>query len=204
MSALNVVQAETENGMMTPKQFAAGTLMGHEGGLSIDRDDRGNWYKGKLVGSKYGVTGATLAAYRKTANISAEDMAELTRDEAVEICLSLYFRKPRFDDLEWNPVTVSIVDMGYNAGPATATIIMQKMIGVGADGRIGHRTLAAFEEYVEDHGVEQAAHDYCDGRIAYYERIIAKRPRNSKYRKGWQNRAKSFLPATKFWRDFYR
>lgn len=193
---------DAATGFQTPGEFCADTLMAHEGGLSMDRTDRGNWFKGQLIGSKFGVTAAALASYRGTKTITAPQMAALTKDEAVQVALSDYYERPKIDDLEWNAVTASILDMGYNAGPKTAIKLMQRMIGVNGDGVIGQFTDRAFSEYLQDHGVEKTAQDYCAKRIDYYERIIARRPQNSKYRRGWQARARSFLPGTSWWRKF--
>lgn len=188
----------------SPAEFCANVLMAHEGGLSMDKNDRGNWFKGALVGSKYGVTAEALAAYRKNWSITADDMKNLTKTEAVAVAMSDYYGKPKIDQLEWNQVTASIFDMGYNAGPATAIKLVQSMIGVNGDGKIGPFTDRAYSEYLQDHGIEYAAREYCDHRIQYYERIIVKRPSNAKYRRGWQARARSFLPGTSWWREFGR
>ncbi|RVT89510.1 glycosyl hydrolase 108 family protein [Sphingomonas crocodyli] len=189
---------------MDVAQFIEGFITDHEGGLSVDTDDTGNWFheKGRspiLVGSKYGVTGATLAAFRKVPRVTAIDMALLKKAEAVRIGVHLYYEQPDFDLLPWNQLTASLVDMGWGAGPGQATRLFQRMIGANDDGRMGPRTVAAFHQFVKAHGLMDAAVRWGEARAAFYERIIAVRPTNAKYRNGWRNRTASFLPGMDWW-----
>ncbi len=171
-----------------------------EGGLSLDTKDTGNFYRGVLVGSKFGVTGAALADYRGVKEISKADIANLTIEEAIKVGVELYYDRPDFDLLPWNPVTASWMDMGWGAGPVQAIKLMQRMIGVGDDGKMGRYTVAAYEDYLVDHGMEKTAQDWAEVRNAFYDLIIKKRPANAKYRNGWRNRTAGFLPGTAFWR----
>ena len=189
---------------MDVAQFIGGFIADHEGGLSIDPDDTGNWFheKGRtpiLVGSKYGVTGATLAAFRGLARITAIDMALLKKEEAVRIGVRLYYEQPAFDLLPWNPLTASLVDMGWGAGTGQATRLFQRMIGANDDGVMGPRTVGAFHQFVKEHGLSGAARCWGEVRLAFYDRIIVARPTNAKYRNGWRRRTRSFLPGTPWW-----
>ena len=185
---------------MQVTEFIRGYIRSHEGGLSLDKNDSGNWYKGKLVGSKYGVTGAALATFRGVRDITADDMQKLTLDEAIRIALQNYYRKPKIDRLAWNQVSAAVLDMGYNAGPSAAIKLLQRMIGAGADGDIGPETIGKFDAYVQAHGVDKAAKDYAIRRCNYYDSIIMSKSSNEKYRRGWYNRANSFCPSTSWWK----
>ena len=185
---------------LSAAEFIRGYIETHEGGLSLDKDDTGNWYKGALVGSKFGVTGAALAAYRGTPDISAHAMALLTIDEAVNIGLKLYYHDPHLDLLPWDPVTASVLDMAWGAGPGQATKLLQRMIGVADDGKVGRFTAAAYAQFVQHFGIEETARKWGAVRNAFYDNIIAIRPANAKYRNGWRNRTASFLPGTDWWR----
>lgn len=184
---------------LTVAEFIRGYIETHEGGLSIDPDDAGNWYRGKLVGSKFGVTGAALAAYRRTPDITAADMKALSLDEAVKIGVKLYYDEPDFDLLPWDKVTASVLDMAWGAGPGQAIKLMQRMIGAADDGKLGRFTAQAYAEFVKHHGIEETARRWGTVRNAFYDNIIAVRPTNAKYRNGWRNRTASFLPDTKWW-----
>lgn len=184
---------------LTVSQFIRGYIQAHEGGLSIDPADTGNTYRGKLVGSKFGVTGAALAAYRHTPEISAADMAALTIDEAVKIGVKLYYDEPGLSLLPWDAVIASVLDMAWGAGPGQAIKLLQRMIGANDDGKLGRFTAQAYAEYVQHHGLEATARQWGSVRNAFYDSIIAVRPTNAKYHNGWRNRTASFLPGTAWW-----
>lgn len=183
---------------MTPRDFIAGFIGTHEGGLSMDPADNGNYTGGKrgvgaLVGSKYGVTAAALAAYRgvPASSITKAQMAALSLDEAVAIGLKNYYQAPGFDRLPWNRVTASIVDKGWGSGPVQAVKLMQGMIGVKADGKIGPQTIAAYTDWLE----ADQAEAWARVRIAFDTSL--NQPR---FLKGWNNRTNSFLPGTAWWK----
>lgn len=200
---------------MDPRSFARDFILRWEDGgatdpartHSLDPVDNGNWTGGAsglgvLVGSNHGVTAAALATHRgvPVAGITRALMRLLTLDEAADIALSLYYRAPGLDRLPWNRVTMSVFDMGWGAGPATAIKLLQRMIGCADDGRAGPGTAAALARYVEKHGEAAAAKHYADARLGFYDRIIAKRPANGRYRNGWANRTRHYLPASPWWK----
>jgi len=183
---------------MTPREFIAGFIGAHEGGLSLDRADNGNYASGKagvgpLIGSKYGVTAQALAKHRgvSAASITAAQMAALTVDEAVDIGMSLYFEAPGFNQLPWNRITASIVDKAWGSGPKQAIKLMQRMIGVADDGVIGPVTIRAYADWLE----AEPAKQWADVRIAFDTSLNQPRFIN-----GWNNRTRSFLPGTAWWK----
>jgi lysozyme family protein len=187
---------------MKPADFIRGYIQAHEGGLSVDRDDRGNWHHGALVGSKFGVTGDVLARYRGVPAVAAGDVVALTLDEAVSIGMDLFYKAPHFDLLLWDRSIASVVDMGWGAGPAQAMKLLQRIIGARDDGQVGPITARSYVTYVSAKGEEAAARAYAAARNAFYDNIIAIHPTNAKFRGGWRNRTASFLPGTAWWRSF--
>lgn len=187
---------------MKPVDFIRHYIETHEGGLSLDPDDHGNWHRGVLVGSKFGVTGDVLAKARKVARVTPADMAALTIDEAVNIGLTLFYDAPDFDILPWDQAVASVLDMGWGAGPGQAIKLLQRMIGANDDGDLGPFTARLYRSFVASHGIEETARAYGRVRNAFYDSIIAIHPTNAKYRNGWRNRTASFLPGTPWWRSF--
>lgn len=194
---------------MTPEKFVSTTLMKHEGKLSMDPDDSGNWFdrgryrrglgpkrgRGELVGSKYGVTAHALANFLKVDCVTKETMVELNRDVAIAIALEDYYRKPKIETLEpYTRVHLAVLDMAYNAGPTRAIKLLQAAIGAAADGKLGPQTRRMFKDYVLRFGEEQLMVSYTHKRKDYYRSL-----RNRKYEKGWIRRADSFLPGTSWW-----
>jgi len=199
-----VAAASLPAGYITPAELIRGFIQTHEGGLSLDPKDHGNYYPdGVLIGSKYGVTGAALAAYRKRNGIDTpvnkQTMAELTLEEAVDVGVQGYYAGPGFGALPWNRVTMSVVDMGWGAGPKQAIKLLQRMVGAEDDGAIGEETARKYQAFLLQHGEETAARVYGERRDRFYESL--NQPR---FLKGWKNRTASFLPGTKWWREAKR
>lgn len=184
---------------MTPASFIRGYIQAHEGGLSLDPADTGNWHHRRLVGSKYGVTGDVLAAFCKVTAVTPAQMAALTLDEAVQIGLSMFYQGPHFDLAPWDQCIASAVDMAWGAGPGQAIKLLQRMIGANDDGQMGPYTARAYRDFVANHGVDGAARAFAGVRNTFYDQIVKVRPTNSKFLNGWRNRTASFLPGTPWW-----
>lgn len=187
--------------MWTPEQFAADFKHRWEGGLSMDRHDRGNWVNGRLIGSKYGVTAAALANYRKVpiTSITANMMAALTFEEAGKVAVSGYYRNTPIEDLPWGRIPAIMFDFAYNAGVGRAVRRLQETVNVEVDGKFGDQTKAAYGRELKNLGEEGFAKRYTDARIAYYESLD-----QPIYIKGWKNRARYFLKGhpEKWWERF--
>jgi lysozyme family protein len=124
---------------------------GHEGGLSTDRSDPGNWSTGKVnqgvfVGTKYGVTGRVLGAHRKL-NRSAtfEEVKALTLEEASDIYRQGYWGPARCDDLP-SGLDFAVFDFAINSGVSRAVRSLQAVLKVKADGVVGPVTLQAVSQ----------------------------------------------------------
>lgn len=201
----------------TPTQFIEGFIRTHEGGLSLQPADNGNWfdpkrmaarlpqkrYMGTLVGSKYGITAYALCSYRRVKSITAKDMADLTLAEAVAIGVRNYYDIPDFDTLPWDRVIASVLDMAWGSGPDQATKLLQRMIGTGDDGDIGPATIKAYKAYRLKNNEEAAARAFGAQRDAFYTKLATNEGPNDpdkKFLNGWKNRTASFLPGTAWWK----
>lgn len=202
--------------MIDIAKFIAGYIKDHEGGLSMDPADNGNWFdpvryaaglpqrrgKGVLVGSKFGVTAYALARYRRVSVVTAKDIANLTQPEAVALGVFLFYKEPGFDKLPWDRVTASVVDKGWGSGPDAAAKLLQRMIGVKDDGVIGPKTIAAYAAYRSKTSEADAARAFAAQRRAYDAYLAVNdgpSDPDKKYIGGWNNRTNSFLPGTAWW-----
>ena len=127
-------------------------LIGHEGVLSTDPNDRGNWTSGRigegtLKGSKYGISAMSYPSL---------DIRNLTLDEAKAIYLSDYWNRHHIDRM---PATIrfDVFDGVVNSGPGSkrfnrdgAIRWVQRALGAVDDGVVGPKTLAAMEAANED------------------------------------------------------
>jgi lysozyme family protein len=116
-------------------------LIGHEGGYTNNPKDSGNWTSGRvgvgdLKGTKFGVAASSYP------NV---DIKNLTLDQAKEI-----YRRDYWDALSLGSlpeaVRFDLFDTAVNSGVGTAKILLQRALGVKADGVVGPKTIAAANE----------------------------------------------------------
>lgn len=150
-------------------------VFGHEGGLSMDRADRGNWTsgtigKGQLKGTKYGISAMAYPTL---------DIKNLTLEAAASIYRRDYWAKVKGDDLPAG-VDHAVFDFAVNSGPARAAMALQRCVGVADDGHIGPLTLAA----VNKQNPATLIGKLCSERLAFLRKISTW----PKYGKGWTKR----------------
>jgi lysozyme family protein len=180
---------------MTPLEFLRLVIERWEGGYQSYADDRGNWVTNPggmriKIGTMRGVTPEALAKHRGVPawTLTPDDMKSVTLDEAAEIGLTHYYRAPRFDLLTWGAATASLVDFGWGSGPGQATLSMQRLVGVAADGIIGPVTAKAYGAWATRLGDKAALQAIHDMRAAFYRHIAEINPDNQKFLQGWLNR----------------
>ena len=114
-------------------------ILVHEGGYINHHDDPG------------GPTnkGITLATYRRNINPkgTAEDVKNITTEQAVQIYKKEYWDKPKIGKLP-NGVSHAVFDFGVNSGPSQAIKSLQKVLGVEKrTGKLDEATLEAVNMY---------------------------------------------------------
>ncbi len=82
-----------------------------EGGLSLDPNDPGNWYDGRLIGTKYGISAAVWGGMY--------DIPNLTEQQAEAIYRQHYWQASGADKLPW-PLCLFHFDTAVNAGVGRA------------------------------------------------------------------------------------
>lgn len=169
-------------------------LFGHEGGYSNAKTDSGNFLNGVLVGTKYGVTGRTLAAHRGVKMVTANDVRSMTLDEATQIYIKSYWGQSGGDLLP-SGLDYAALDFGVNSGPARAVKELQKLVGVASDGIIGSQTIQAVESYKG--GVERLIKDYIDARMVFLRGLGGKQGFSANGR-GWTYRVTGVDPKGQY------
>lgn len=117
-------------------------VFGHEGGLSTDRGDRGNWTSGVIgvgtfKGTKYGIAAHAFPEL---------DIPNLTVEAAAEIYREDYW-KPINGDALPSGVDLVVFDSAVNSGVDRATRWLQQAVGAKVDGDIGPETMAAVAKF---------------------------------------------------------
>jgi len=154
-----------------------------EGGYSKDKNDTGNYHKGKFVGTNHGISAPVLAK-ELGRDPTVLDMKDLTKDEAREIAAKNYYDKFSIDTL---PEDVQeIVFHATFMGETRGVRAMQNLLGLEPDGLIGPKTQAA---------MENASFTKAEYRDAYLKELEFGTPGYSKpsgswskMSKGWTNR----------------
>jgi lysozyme family protein len=157
-------------------------IIRREGGFVDDPDDAGG-------ATKYGITKATLSRWRQR-RVTTAEVAALTVEEATDIYRAQYIDQPGFASLP-EPLRAQVVDFGVNAGPAQATRLLQRAVGVREDGMLGPVTRAALAARDLD-----AVHlDVWRQRVRFYAHLVAQRPTQVKFLDGWLNRCWEMQPG---------
>lgn len=156
-------------------------ILSWEGGFVNDPDDAG------------GATnkGVTLATWRNVGydkdgdgDIDVQDLKLITDDEAVNAVLKPhYWNRWKADQIHSQSLANILVDWAWCSG-AHGIKIPQRMLGVAVDGVVGAKTLAAlnntdYEEFFKEIKKE---------REAFLYRIVAAKPSQKKFLKGWLRR----------------
>lgn len=143
----------------------------HEGGWSDHPKDPGK-------ATNQGVTLKTYSEYLKR-QATADELRRITNGELQEIYRGNYWRGSACDRLP-RGVDLVVFDMAVNAGPGKAIQLLQSVLHVPIDGRMGPQTLGAVEKSNPLHLIRA----YSEERRRYYK----SRPMVSVFGKGWLRR----------------
>lgn len=174
-------------------------IVAREGGWVNDPDDPGG-------ATNFGVTIGTLRALGLdldgNGQVTEADLRRLTREQAADIFLEHYFRKPRIDELP-KVLQPSVFDMQVNAGSQGVKLLQRLVADMGipcvADGIVGPKTVAAARA-ADEAAPRHLADAYAIARRNYYYALADARPASRKYARrrdggkgGWITRAEAFL-----------
>lgn len=187
--------------MPTPRQELADAIDMFEGLYQDDWNDRINIVGGRMIGTMRGVAPPALAAHRRVPidSLTPEIMKSVTADEAADIGEDHFYYNTGLDRLRWGPATASLLDHGWGAGLHWTRVMAQRCCGAEQDGRIGPKTVAAWDAYIDRVGWEQATRDVLARRQKYYDDICAINPVLLRFREGWRRRANWFSPDNPKW-----
>jgi lysozyme family protein len=154
-------------------------VIAHEGGFTNDERDPGN----KLPDGRKGSTmlGCTQANWEKYVGhtVTQDDMKLLKKEDVKPLYKRDYWDAVRGDDLPAG-VDYAVFDFAINAGPAAARKMIQKALGVTADGSIGPATLKAIQDAEGKDLLEKFSHS----KEAFYKSLST----FPTYGKGWLKR----------------
>jgi lysozyme family protein len=139
---------------------------------------------GKVTSDTGGLTrwGISQKAFPKL------NIAKLTLLEAMEIYKRYYFNPLKLEEVQDQNVADVIFDFGVNAGLHRAIMILQQVLDVKIDSKIGPMTINTLNKK----GPAEFISEYTKERISFYI-SLASRQQFAPYIRGWIKRAKSYL-----------
>lgn len=144
----------------------------HEGGFSDHPDDPGGR-------TNYGITEATYNAFRASKGQGRRNVRLIDEIEVKEIYRLQYWSRVQGDRLP-DGLDYCVMDYAVNSGPARAVKVLQRILGVEADGVVGAVTLAA----ARAQSPVRIINDICDERM----RFLKKLKHWPKFKTGWTRR----------------
>lgn len=149
----------------------------NEGYFSDNKDDTG---------------GATL--YGLSAVYNPEYANEILSKTLTKSDAKLIYKKKYYDPLHIGLINnaklrFSIFDMAVNAGVSTGVKLLQKIIGVPQDANLTSSQVTRVNQL--DEAGYNVLGKYKQARKEYYSAIIARKPSQEQFRKGWMNRVDS-------------
>ena len=160
------------------KSFAE--VLKSEGGYVNDLHDHGGE-------TNLGVTKAAWAEYMGRP-IADGEMKALTPDIVKPFYKIRYWDKCKCDSLPTG-VDYMVFDLAVNGGVGRGAKMLQTVVGVNADGAIGPATLAALAALKDDPKV--LIGKMSQYKESFYKAIVAAKPDQEKFLKGWLNRIQS-------------
>ncbi len=148
-----------------------------EGKYSNDPYDNGG-------ATKYGITQKTLSDWRKKP-VSADDVRELSLDEAKSIYDFLYWRVINGDAF---PISVSLLlfDAAVNSGASQSVKWLQRALGVKQDGNCGPITIAAWK--AAERSKIRPAVEVLSDFVSYRLKLMAEHEDYKRFGGGWFSR----------------
>lgn len=121
-------------------------------------------------------------------DIDEEDLKLITADDAMTIAKKHYWDKLKADYIGNQSVAEFIVDFAYNCGVGTSAKKVQEALGIPVDGVVGNVTLSAINRANQ----EQLFNKLKEKRRNLYLAIVARKPTQIKFLRGWLRRNNSF------------
>lgn len=138
--------------------------------------------------TKWGVTQATYDRYRTMLGLSKQSVAVMPYEEMRGLYYNLYWRPVGAASLP-EGLDFVVFQAAVNIGQTTAVRMLQRVLGVTADGVVGPQTLAA----VNVRGVSYVIDAFLRAQSDYYGRIVSSNPSQAAFYDGWLNRVEGAL-----------
>ena len=147
-------------------------ILKEEGGYVNDPKDSGG-------ATNKGITQKTYDAFRKSQGHEERSVRHLTKVETSKIYFDIW-SSCKASELP-DGLNILHFDFAVNAGNRQAAKILQRAVYVEDDGVIGPITLGK----IKSSDTETLIHGYSELRKEFYRGLVANRPKDLKFLKGW-------------------
>lgn len=155
-------------------------ILKNEGGYSNHPNDPGGCtYKG--------ITQRVYDNYRIRKGLPTQSVTLMTDEELYDIYFLDYWEPMKLDGIEEDGLVLQLFDFGVNAGINTSIRLIQRIVGVEDDGKMGPITKKAINEYDEKCG-ESLYCRFMSRRKTAYMNLVAKKPKLEVFLNGWIKR----------------
>lgn len=154
-------------------------ILKHEGGHIDHPSDPGG-------ATNLGITVPILSRGIREGIIGPTGIKQLTKAQAILLYKKYFWEEPQYDKLP-SALGFQVFDAGVNHGTARATMWLQDVLGVAADGKIGPITIAKAHNKNSSSDTERDWNNiagFWEVRVAFYTKLST----FATFGKGWMNR----------------
>ena len=142
--------------------------------------------------TKHGVTQPVFDDWRAMTGGPRESVLVLEKPEAYALFYNMFWRTTGASNLP-DGLDFAVFQAGVNIGDRMAVILLQRILGVTADGIVGPQTLAAVKTWPLDSLIAT----FLQSQKDYYDKVIARHPTQVSNFDGWMNRVDNSLAFIK-------
>lgn len=153
-------------------QVALEFTLKQEGGYVNDADDMGG-------ATNHGITQHTFDNFRDSLSLQRQPVSMITDSDTARIYEAMYWTPAKCPQMP-DKLSIAHFDTAVNCGVTAAIKMLQRAVGVEDDGVYG-----AFTAAEVTHEGNALIIPYLDERRASYRQIVAAKPTQEKFLKGW-------------------
>ncbi|MCP2004549.1 UNVERIFIED_ORG: lysozyme family protein [Buttiauxella agrestis ATCC 33320] len=154
----------------------------NEGGYSEHPDDKGG-------ATNKGITIGTLSTYLGRKDVSKDEVKNLSYETIKMIYKRYYWDALNLDAVQDQSIATALFDIGIVCGTGTAIGFCQEILGLPQTRKMDTATLNKINSTTD----EELIPPFAERTISYFDAIVAKKPSQAVFLKGWKNRANRLL-----------
>lgn len=184
---------------MSKFEPAVDILLKHEGGYSNLAADAGG-------ATNYGVSLRFLKAegllgdFDGDGDVDIEDIINMTKEDAMNVYKTCWWDKYKYGTINDQTIATKVFDLSVNMGASRAHKLLQQALNkafglrLTVDGVLGPASFRVLNG-IEDDDEQLLLTAYCDEAWGFYQAIIAAKPSQKVFARGWKNRAYALSKA---------